>query len=136
MPAIAQPSTLQTPFAPATPEQVDYLQALDASNPLLRSDLRIAREILNGHWPDQVRFSVRRGSLGHPLMFEIGNTHVWRAFSPSMNYQVADLVNGRYTDHRGRALGLRQTLNAVLEQKGLPAGGDDATGPLSGQPAY
>lgn len=98
---------------------LDYLDTINWGDARIREDLRIAEEAAEGEWPD-VRVYCPR-TINDGLSFQIGETHIWRAcFGPSgqwVGYQIADLIDGRYQNHRGCSASLRDTLRLVLNER-------------------
>jgi hypothetical protein len=89
-----------------TSENIRYIVSLTSSN--IREDLKIAKAmIVDGDYLDAA-IATKKGSTDDGLIFTVGNTHVWQCRD---YWQVADLVNNRYTNHRGWSPSLRETLD-------------------------
>lgn len=113
-------------------EQLDEF-VKDWSNSNLREDLKLCKAIAEGV-VDNVGSSVMKRSLNNSTSFVIIEndieTHIWFGikYGNYIGWQVADLINGSFTNHRGdKALNdddfstttLADVINWTLENKGV-----------------
>jgi hypothetical protein len=89
--------------------------AIDWANKNIREDLQIAKEIDEGKWGGKVKYEIN--SIAFPVSFIVGRTKIWLAVMKwGIGYQIADLNNGFYLNHRGFSSSAEQSINRVLEE--------------------
>jgi hypothetical protein len=84
----------------------------------LREDLIIAKEIDDGKWGDLVQYEMK--SISEPITFIVGRTKIWKAVIGrgfgGVGYQIADLNEGFYLNHRGFSSSARKTIKKVIDE--------------------
>jgi len=97
-------------------EKKELIEQVDWDHPEIREDLLVGRAILEKDITD-VEFEID-GSWFNPLTFVVGDTRIWYAvMGGAIGWQIADLVDDRYSNHRGFSSSLLQSIKKALKEQ-------------------
>lgn len=86
---------------------IEFLESTPLSE-ITREDLKFAKDM-----PKGVAISNPENDIGVCASFQIGSIFVWKT---STRWQIATLINHRFTNHRGFTSNLSDTIQFVLRE--------------------
>ena len=86
----------------------EFITTIDFTDPNIREDIRVVKDIINRKITDvNILFGK---TVADSISFSIVDTHIWKA---RHNWRVADLVDGKFTNHKTVEDNLKEVIRQV-----------------------